>query len=251
MSQSKRKAVIEAQGLTKSYDEVTVFQDLTFTVHEGDFVYLIGKSGAGKSVLGRCLAALEPVDSGSVRLFGVELTTLSERELLPRRRQCVYVFQNPCLFDSKTALENIEIPLRFTGHPARTGTSPRELLELAGLADVGGQYPAQLSQGARKRISVVRALALGPRCLILDEPTTGFNREEGMKLMDLVLSLKQRLGFTLVVVSHHREVILARWERIFYLHPGGLTQVDEKQQLQLDLQGNGFTIVREFLGAAL
>ncbi|OUD11662.1 ABC transporter ATP-binding protein [Thioflexithrix psekupsensis] len=198
-------AVIEVRHLKTQLGEHLIHEDVSFDVHQGDIMGIIGGSGTGKSVLLREITRLIKPVSGSIKIFGEEILNRSENETAWIRRQCGIMFQNGALFSALTVAENVAVPLQ-----EHTQLSPRLIAEIAAykIALVGlppsaaNKYPSQLSGGMIKRASVARALALDAHILFLDEPTAGLDPVGAGALDELILQLRDLLGLTVVLVTH-------------------------------------------------
>ncbi len=196
-------AVVRAELVQKSYDGLSVLRGVTFEVGRGEVKVIIGPSGSGKSTLLRCLALLEPVDTGAVYLDGVKLSGVREKELAPHRSEVGMVFQRFNLFPNMTALDNVMCGLvevrRLKKREARERAL--ELLERVGLADKARQYPEELSGGQQQRVAIARALVMRPKAMLFDEPTSALDVELVREVLDVMEGLA-RDGMTMVVVSH-------------------------------------------------
>ncbi|QCU77721.1 ATP-binding cassette domain-containing protein [Citricoccus sp. SGAir0253] len=204
--------MISIRGLRKVYRqgdrEVVALDGIDLTVPTGSVHGIIGHSGAGKSTLVRCLTLLDRPTSGSVAIDGADLATAADRDLLQARRRIGMVFQHANLLDSRTVLANVAFPLEITGQDraARTARA-RDLLALVGLEDFGDSYPAQLSGGQRQRVGIARALASDPRVLLCDEPTSALDPATTDGILELIRDLSDRLGLTVVVITHEMHVV--------------------------------------------
>ena len=196
-------AVLRAEEVHKSYDGLHVLQGVTIDVGRGQVKVIIGPSGSGKSTLLRCLAFLEPVDSGSVYLERDRLSGLREKELAVHRSEVGMVFQRFNLFQNKTALENVMCGLvevrRLKKREARERAL--EFLDRVGLRDKADQYPEELSGGQQQRVAIARALVMRPKAMLFDEPTSALDVELVREVLDVMEGLA-RDGMTMVVVSH-------------------------------------------------
>ena len=196
-------AVLRAEEVHKSYDGLHVLQGVTIDVGRGQVKVIIGPSGSGKSTLLRCLAFLEPVDSGSVYLERDRLSGLREKELAVHRSEVGMVFQRFNLFQNMTALENVMCGLvevrRLKKREARERAL--EFLDRVGLRDKADQYPAELSGGQQQRVAIARALVMRPKAMLFDEPTSALDVELVREVLDVMEGLA-RDGMTMVVVSH-------------------------------------------------
>lgn len=176
------------------------------------FTFLVGASGAGKSVLCRSAVGLLKIDSGHIALFDSAVQTLSERELLLLRRRAPYVVQGPALLDWRTLGENVALA-------ADSEARVTEVLEQLGLAAVADRLPHEVGPGVQKRAAIARALVLSPELLLLDEPTTGLDREATRQVMD-ALHLLRRQGRSALVVSHDYAAVSELADRVWVVAGG-------------------------------
>jgi putative ABC transport system ATP-binding protein len=198
---------------------VTILDGVTLDVPAGQFVAVIGPSGSGKSTLLGLLAGLDRPTTGSVRVDGVELSSLDEDSVARLRLAKIgYVFQSFHLIPTLTALENVAIPLELAGaaEPARRAAV---LLEEVGLQARVGHYPAELSGGEQQRVALARAVANRPGLLLADEPTGNLDSATGTQIVDLLVGLHRRHGTTLILVTHD-PALAAHAERIVELRDG-------------------------------
>jgi len=204
--------IIEIKNLNKTFGAgdgaVVALDDISLEIGQGEIFGIIGLSGAGKSTLVRCINLLERPTAGSVIVDGQDLTSLSERELRRARQSIGMIFQGFNLLMQRTALENVCFPLELTGRPRRECTvRARELLETVGLADKEKAYPAQLSGGQQQRVAIARALATSPKVLLCDEATSALDPTTTQSILSLLKELNQKLGVTVVVITHEMRVI--------------------------------------------
>ena len=193
---------ISLNGVTKSYAEHQVLKGITLDIAEGSVVTLIGPSGSGKSTLLRCINLLEPVDDGTILLDGIDIS-VPGFDANPVRRRVGMVFQNFNLFPHMSVIDNITLsPIRTLGiDKAVARTKALELLGRFGLEDKARAYPDQLSGGQQQRVAIVRALAIEPEVLLLDEITSSLDPELVGEVLDVVRELKAS-GMTLVLATH-------------------------------------------------
>jgi polar amino acid transport system ATP-binding protein len=193
---------LSLRGLTKSYGNNTVLQNVSLEIAEGSVVTLIGPSGSGKSTLLRCLNLLEPIDDGEIFLDDIDIS-VPGFDANPVRRRIGMVFQNFNLFPHMSVMENIVLsPTRTLGIDKSIARAKAiELLERFGLGDKANSYPDQLSGGQQQRVAIVRALAIEPEVLLLDEITSSLDPELVGEVLDVVRELKAS-GMTLVLATH-------------------------------------------------
>jgi len=200
-----------------------VLRGVSFRLDKGETLVIMGGSGSGKTVLLRTVAGLIRADGGGVRVFGIEITRLSEEELLPIRRRMGYVFQGAALFDSLSVYDNVAFPLREHTNAAAAEIRRRvvHVLSLVGLAeDVLPKLPAELSGGMRKRVGIARALVTEPEMLLFDEPTAGLDPTNSRLVAELILKLKGGVCDTSIVVTHDVELARTVADRVAILMDG-------------------------------
>ncbi|OYQ90684.1 ABC transporter [Wohlfahrtiimonas chitiniclastica] len=194
--------VVDVSKTVQATEPLTILQNITFRVQQGESLAIVGSSGSGKSTLLGLLAGLDTVSTGSITLAGFELQTLNEDERAALRAQHVgFVFQSFQLLDSLTALENVMLPLELKGQKdARTKAT--QLLERVGLKARLNHYPKQLSGGEQQRVAIARAFAAEPAILFADEPTGNLDTKTGASIIELLFALNDSLGTTLILVTH-------------------------------------------------
>jgi phospholipid/cholesterol/gamma-HCH transport system ATP-binding protein len=215
--------LIEASDLVKRFGRTEVLRGVSFRLDKGETLVIMGGSGSGKTVLLRTVAGLIRADGGGVRVFGIEITRLSEEELLPIRRRMGYVFQGAALFDSLSVYDNVAFPLREHTNAAAAEIRRRvvHVLSLVGLAeDVLPKLPAELSGGMRKRVGIARALVTEPEMLLFDEPTAGLDPTNSRLVAELILKLKGGVCDTSIVVTHDVELARTLADRVAILMDG-------------------------------
>ena len=222
--------IIEIQNLCKTYqvgsNKLEALQDINISIKQGEIFGFIGQSGAGKSSLVRCLAALEPITSGKVLVSGVDLTSLHGAELRLYRRKLGLVFQHFNLLMNSTVYDNVAFPLKVAKKPkAYIKTKVEQLLEMVGLTDKRNVYPAQLSGGQKQRVGIARALAADPSIVICDEATSALDPTTTHSIMQLVKDINQELGITFVIITHEMEVIKQVCSRVAILEEGRVIEL--------------------------
>ena len=204
--------MIEIRNLAKTYHgaegDFTAVKNINLTINDGDIFGIIGLSGAGKSTLVRCINLLEAPTEGDVLVDGKSMLSLSRRELLAARQKIGMIFQGFNLLSQRTALDNITFPLEIAGvKRAQAVKRAQELLDMVGLADKERSYPSQLSGGQKQRVAIARALATEPHVLLCDEATSALDPTTTVQILDLLREINQRLGVTIVVITHEMRVI--------------------------------------------
>jgi D-methionine transport system ATP-binding protein len=208
----ERCFVIELKNLSKTFSmkggTVEALQDITLTIPDGDIYGIIGMSGAGKSTLVRCINMLERPTDGTVTVNGLDMGSLSPAALRAARRDITMIFQQFNLLMQRSCLGNVMFPMELAG--VKKGAAEkraRELLELVGLPDKAAAYPAQLSGGQKQRVAIARALASDPKVLLCDEATSALDPNTTHAILKLVKDINQKLGITVVVITHQMSVV--------------------------------------------
>ncbi len=215
--------IVEVVDLRKAFDGKEVLRGISFSLDKGETLVVMGGSGSGKTVLLRQIAGLLAPDSGAIRVFGINIESLSEVELLPIRTRMGYVFQGAALFDSLSTFENVAYPLREHTSLDEPEIERRVLhyLGLVGLgADVLPLLPVELSGGMRKRVGIARALINEPEVVLFDEPTAGLDPTNSRMVGDLIAQLKHGVADTSVVVTHDVELAKTVADRLAILVHG-------------------------------
>lgn len=218
--------MIQLEHLSKTFpgkDSVHALRDVSLTVRKGEIYGVIGYSGAGKSTLIRCINLLERPDEGTVRVDGVELTALGACALNRERRKIGMIFQQFNLFATRTVLDNVAYPLRFSGMSRRDIREKAEsLLRYVELEDKRDAYPSQLSGGQKQRVAIAGVIAMEPRVLILDEPSAGLDPAGRRSLLENIRSYHRQQGTTVVMVSHSMDEVAENVDRIIVLADAGV-----------------------------
>ncbi|QXD16532.1 ABC transporter ATP-binding protein [Rhodocaloribacter litoris] len=225
--------MIEVDHIYKSFNGKSVLEDVSLTIHDGETLAIIGRSGSGKSVLMKHLIGLLKPDRGRVLVDGVDIDAISYDELRQIRRQFGVLFQGGALFDSMNAFENVAFPLRtFTNmSESEIRREVQQCLEMVQLPDVGSKMPAELSGGMRKRVALARAVALRPRYVIYDEPTSGLDPETSNTIDELIKSLTDQLHMTNIVVTHDMHSVLSIADRAAFIYQGRMHWVGTVEEL--------------------
>ena len=204
--------MIELQGLSKTFHTangtVEALQDISITINDGEIFGIIGLSGAGKSTLVRCINLLERPTSGKVIIDGKNLTDMPQRELLNMRRSISMIFQGFNLLEQRNVLKNVCFPLEISGWKAQDAKArAEELLKIVGLSDRKNAYPSQLSGGQKQRVAIARALATKPKYLLCDEATSALDPNTTRSILELLRTINDTMGVTIVVITHEMKVI--------------------------------------------
>ena len=203
--------MIELRHVTKRFDgasTVVALDDVNLTIRDGDIFGIVGMSGAGKSTLVRCINLLERPTEGAVLIDGEDLCAMSPAKLRQTRRSISMIFQQFNLLMQRSCLKNICFPMEIAGVPAAQAKKrAMELLEIVGLPDKANAYPAQLSGGQKQRIAIARALASDPKVLLCDEATSALDPSTTRSILKLIKEINQRLGITVVIITHEMAVV--------------------------------------------
>ena len=198
-------AIIEINALKKTFGTNIVLNDFNLKVKEGDNVVVIGKSGSGKSVLVKCIIGLMIPNSGTIKVFGDDVSKLSHEDLDKMSAKVGFLFQSNALYDSMTIRENLEFPLRrhwIKDTKESMKNLVIEALTNVGLADTINMKPSELSGGMRKRIALARTLILKPKIILYDEPTSGLDPVTGREISNLIVEIQKKYNTTSIIISH-------------------------------------------------
>ena len=204
--------MIELKNLCKTYSSasgnVEALRDINLTIQDGEIFGIIGLSGAGKSTLVRCINLLERPTSGSVIIDGQDITLLPRPELLKMRRSISMIFQGFNLLEQRSVLKNVTFPLEIAGVTGQKAKEKAmELLKVVGLEEKAASYPSQLSGGQKQRVAIARALASDPRYLLCDEATSALDPNTTRAILELLRSINEKMGVTIIVITHEMKVI--------------------------------------------
>ena len=221
-------ADVRLRGVERRYEDAVALDGVDVTVADGEFFTLVGPSGCGKTTTLRTIAGLEEPTSGTVHVGGESMAGVP-----PEDRDVGIVFQNYALFPHMTVAENVAYGLRFRDPPEGKSEDERvrELLELVDMADYGDRMPEELSGGQQQRVALVRALAPGPRLLLLDEPMSALDARLRERLRRQVRTIQSELGVTTVYVTHDQEEALAVSDRVAVMNGGRVEQVGTPQEI--------------------
>lgn len=213
--------MIEFINVTKEYSDTSALQNINFRIEDGEFVFIIGHSGAGKTTLTKLLLREEKATEGKILVDGIDVTHLPLRKVPYYRRKLGMVFQDFRLFRDKTAYENIACIMRAVGTP---GSEIRRrvpaLLRTVSMEDKAKHFPSQLSGGEQQRIALARAIANNPDIIIADEPTGNIDPEMSIDIMNLLVKINHILGKTVIVVTHEMELVERFGKRVITLDAG-------------------------------
>ena len=218
--------MIKLSNINKTYyrgkNVIKAVQNVNLEIREGEIFGVIGFSGAGKSTLVRCINLLErPDEGGSVIVDGVEITKLTSKQLREERKEISMIFQHFNLMPSRTVLENVLYPLAYRGIPkSEQIKKAMSLLKLVDLEDRIENYPRQLSGGQKQRVAIARALASDPKVLLCDEATSALDPTTTQEILALLKKLNEKLGITIVVITHEMDVVKELCHRVAVMENG-------------------------------
>ncbi len=222
--------MIELKDLSKTFNSssgtVEALKDINLTINDGEIFGIIGLSGAGKSTLVRCINLLERPTYGSVIIDGKDMTQLSRPELLEMRRSISMIFQGFNLLEQRTVLRNVTFPLEISGVKLKDAKEKAmKLLKIVGLEQKAAAYPAQLSGGQKQRVAIARALATDPRYLLCDEATSALDPNTTRSILELLDTINQTMGVTIVVITHEMKVIDQICDRVAVIDQSRIAEV--------------------------
>lgn len=242
---SNGNPAIRVRELVKSFGEQVVLNRIDLEVSHAETLAILGRSGAGKSVLLKLIIGLQKPEAGSIEVTGEEISALSLDRLNQVRKKIGFSFQYSALYDSLTVEENVAFPLkRHTDmSTAERRCRVQELLSRVGMEDAAAKLPAEISGGMKKRVGLARALALNPEIMLLDEPTAGLDPITAGEINDLLLNLHQELSVSAVMVTHDVRSARTVSNRLALLHEGNILIEGSFE----DLKQSDHPFVLEFL----
>ena len=215
--------MIEFKNVVKEYADVTALDGASFTVHDGEFVFIVGHSGAGKTTLTKVLLRQEKVTSGQILVDGIDITKLPERAIPYYRRKIGMVFQDFRLFQDKTAYENVAFAMRVVGTPgAEIRRRVPALLRIVNMDAKANHRPGELSGGEQQRIALARAIANNPDIIVDDEPTGNVDPKMSLDIMNMLLRINRKLGKTVLVVTHEQNLVDTLGQRVINISHGNV-----------------------------
>ncbi|MBP5495123.1 MAG: ATP-binding cassette domain-containing protein [Lachnospiraceae bacterium] len=227
---------IEIKNLTKIFEikghTVTALSDVSLSIEKGDIFGIIGMSGAGKSTLVRTVNYLEKPTQGSILIDGINLSTLSEKELRIKRREIGMIFQNFNLLEQKNVIDNICFPLEIAGTKRKEARiRAKELLKTVNLEDKEKAFPSQLSGGQKQRVAIARALATNPSILLCDEATSALDPQTTDSILKLLKEINETLGITIVIITHQMSVVTEVCKHVAIIDNGKLAEEGEVDKI--------------------
>ena len=224
--------MIEIKNLSKPFktadSSLDALKNVSLTINDGDIYGIIGMSGAGKSTLVRCINMLERPTEGQILIDGVDMGSLSSKQLRDARRNITMIFQGFNLLMQRNCLKNICFPLELEGMKKEDAKKRAlELLEIVGLPDKAKAYPAQLSGGQQQRIAIARALATNPKVLLCDEATSALDPNTTHSILNLIRDINKKLGITVIIITHQMSVVEETCNRVAILDNGTVVEQGE------------------------
>ena len=225
---------IVIEDLHKTLNNKVVLDGVNLTINEGEAVVIIGQSGCGKSVLLKHIIGLMKPDKGAIYINGKDITNIPESELYELRKEIAMVFQNAALFDSMTVYKNVSFALyEHTNYKEEEIQKiAKEKLALVNLKNTENMNPAELSGGMRKRVGIARAIAMNPKLLLYDEPTTGLDPITSDVINELIIRTNKELKMTSIVVTHDMTSAYKIADRIAMLYKGKIIGIDIPQNIK-------------------
>lgn len=245
--------MIEIKNVSKTFHQkrqsFKALNDVSLTIEQGDIVGIIGFSGAGKSTLIRTVNLLEKPDSGEIVINGKDFTKLNSRQLAQERKKIGMIFQHFNLLSSRTVFENIALPLELD-HVSKTEINKKvnELLKIVGLEDKAHDYPKSLSGGQKQRVAIAGALANDPYLLLCDEATSALDPATTQSILQLLRDINQRLGITILLITHEMEVIKTVCNHVAVIDKG---QLLIKGTLSEIVSNKENPIIKQFLNSSV
>jgi len=219
----QKEVVIEIKGLKKSFGNKQVLKDINLTVHRGENVVILGRSGSGKSVTIQCVIGMLMPDAGTIKVLGEEVDQLNDKDLKSLRTKIGFLFQGAALYDSMTVRENMEFALtrvmKITDQ-AELDQKVKDILESVGLPDAAEKMPSDLSGGMRKRIGLARTLIVNPEIMLYDEPTTGLDPITSREISHLILEMQKKYKTTSIIITHDMECARIVADRVVIMDDG-------------------------------
>ena len=247
----KYEYIINIEHLKKSFDSNEVLKDINLKLRSGESVAILGKSGTGKSVILQCLIGLLELDSGTIEIFGKNISTLDSDELNAVRTKIGFLFQSGALYDSMSVRENLAFPIlrnndKFSEEETEKKIEQR--LRDVNLIDAIDKMPSELSGGMKKRIGLARTLMLEPEIMIYDEPTTGLDPITTREISFLIKKIKEKYNITSLIVTHDMMCTKITADRLLFLKDGVFTfegRYEEAEKSDDDFVKSFFTFTQD------
>lgn len=245
--------MIEIKNISKTFhrkkESFKALNNISLTLQKGDIVGIIGFSGAGKSTLIRTVNLLERPDEGQIIINGKDFTKLNSKQLAAERKKIGMIFQHFNLLSSRTVFENISLPLELDSvHQNKITEKVNELLKIVGLEDKAHEYPKSLSGGQKQRVAIARALANDPYLLLCDEATSALDPATTQSILELLRDINQRLGITILLITHEMEVIKTVCHHVAVIDKGQLITKGNLSDVIADQEN---PVIKQFLKPSL
>ena len=226
---SKEKVVVEFKDVVKEYGEgegkQIAVNHVDFTINEGEFVVILGQSGAGKSTVLNMLGGMDKPTSGTVTVDGAEVSKMNDSKLGDYRAEKIgFIFQFYNLIPSLTAYENVALTKSIVKH----ALDPMDMLDRVGLADHAKKFPSQMSGGEQQRVSIARALAKNPKIILGDEPTGALDSETGVSVLKLLVETSHNYGNTVILVTHNADIAKCA-DKVIRMKNGKIREIKENE----------------------
>jgi len=215
--------VVKATGLQKAFGDQVVLKDISFTLGNNEKLVVLGKSGSGKSVLIKCIVKLILPDSGTINVFGEDVSSLDNEQLNELRKRIGFLFQSAALYDSMSVRQNLEFPLKRVKKikdKKIINQKVEEVLSNVNLEDAIDKMPSQLSGGMRKRIGLARTLIMDPEIILYDEPTTGLDPITSVEICELINDIQKKYKSASIIITHDQSVIKITSSRLLMIRDG-------------------------------
>jgi len=229
------EVVVNIEHLKKSFGTKEVLKDINLTLHKGENLIVLGRSGQGKSVTIQCIVGLLAPDEGSVKVFGQEVSELSSEELKDLRTKVGFLFQSGALYDSMTVKENLEFALTRVlkiKDQQELDSRVQEVLEGIGLPEAIDKMPSDLSGGMRKRVGLARTLIVKPEIMLYDEPTTGLDPITSREISELILEMQKKFKTSSIIITHDMECARITGDRVLIMNDGEYIAQGTFEELQ-------------------
>jgi phospholipid/cholesterol/gamma-HCH transport system ATP-binding protein len=229
------EVMVDIVHLKKSFGSKEVLKDINLTLHKGENLIVLGRSGQGKSVTIQCIVGLLTPDEGSVKVFGQEVSELNSDELKNLRTKVGFLFQSGALYDSMTVKENLEFALTRVlkiKDQQELDTRVQEVLEGIGLPEAIDKMPSDLSGGMRKRVGLARTLIVKPEIMLYDEPTTGLDPITSREISELILEMQKKFKTSSIIITHDMECARITGDRVLIMKDGEYIAQGTFEELQ-------------------
>lgn len=225
--------MIKFQNVTKKYGYNKALNGIDLEVNHGEFISLVGMSGAGKSTMLKIITGEEPIDGGKILIDDIDITTVKNKDLPYLRRKIGMVFQDIKLLPKRTAFENVAFAMEVSGHKKeKIDKDVPKILELVGLLHKKDSFPHEMSGGERQRVAIARSLAHRPVLLLADEPTGNLDEINAAEILDLLMKIN-KLGTTVILATHAADLVNKVKKRVVTIEAGQITMQQEKGKYKL------------------